>query len=275
MQKFTLITGASGGIGREMAFICAEKSFNLLLVALANSNLAELSEELRSKYAVEVNFLELDFSRIDAATDLYEWCVQNNYEVDMLINNLGIGGKEKFKDIRLDEIRQMIQLNAYVMSAITNLFLPMLNRQPRAYILNVSSTASYFNIPNKIVYSATKAYVNTFTTSLRNELKNSHVSVSLLCHGGSTHRVDPEVEKKLNNYFTTLVHETPHAIAKAGIEGMLKNKKIILPGFPSKFYMVISRIIPGFLADKLVRKLFVPSSPKKNYPKPIQEMTSH
>jgi uncharacterized protein len=273
MQKFTLITGASGGIGREMAFTCAEKGFNLLLVALPDTNLAELSDELRSKYSVEVNFLELNFSRIDAVTDLYDWCVQNNYEVDKLINNLGIGGKENFKNLNLEEIQQMIQLNAYVVSAITNLFLPMLNRQPRAYILNVSSTASYFNIPNKIVYSSTKAYVNTFTTSLRNELKGSHVSVSLLCPGGSTHRVDPEVKKKLNNYFTAFVHETPIAIAKAGIEGMLKGKKIILPGFPSKSYVFISKIIPGFLADKLVRKLFATSASKKSYAKPVQEIT--
>ena len=83
MKRFTLITGASGGIGREMAIVCAQRGFNLLLVALADSNLAELSEELRNKYRVDIDFLELDFSKTEAVTELYHWCTTNNYEVDM------------------------------------------------------------------------------------------------------------------------------------------------------------------------------------------------
>jgi short-subunit dehydrogenase len=275
MKKFTLITGASNGIGREMAFVCAEKGFNLLLVALADSNLAELSRELMDKYSVEVDFLEVDFGRNDAVTNLFDWCVDNNYEVNTLINNVGIGGKGEFSNLGLDEIQKMIHLNIYIVSAITNLFLPMLRRQPEAYILNVSSTASYFNIPNKTVYAATKAYVNTFTTSLRNELKGSPISVSLLCPGGSTHRVDPEVEKKLNNYFTALVHETPRSIAKVGIEGMMKKKKLILPGVTSKVYILVSKLLPGFMKDKLTRKLFSSSSAEKSFSKPVEKIATH
>jgi short-subunit dehydrogenase len=270
MKTFTLITGASGGIGKEMAIICAQRGFNLLLVALAESNLAELSEELRKTYSVEIDFLELDFGKPDAVTDLYDWCTRNNYEVDMLINNLGIGGRERFKNIGLGDIQKMIHLNTYIVSAVTNLFLPMLSRQPKAYILNVSSTAAYFNIPNKIVYSATKAYVNTFTTNLRSELKDTNISVSLLCPGGSTHRVDQEV-KRLNNYFKSLVHETPQAIAKDGINGMLKSKKLILPGFASKLYMILSKITPGFIRDRITNKLFTASPARKAYAKPRRE----
>jgi len=271
MKRFTLITGASGGIGREMAIVCAQRGFNLLLVALADSNLAELSEELRNKYRVDIDFLELDFSKTEAVTELYHWCTTNNYEVDMLINNLGIGGKGKFKNIGLGDIQKMIHLNIYILSAVTNLFLPMLSRQPRAYILNVSSTAAYFNIPQKIVYSATKAYVNTFTSSLRIELKGSNISVSLLCPGGSTHRVDQVVEKRLNNYFTSLVHETPQAIAKGGIDGMLKSKKLILPGFASKVYMIVSKVTPAFIRDRITNKLFTPPAGEKLYTKPPQK----
>ncbi len=257
-----------------MAFICAEKGFNLLLVALPNSNLAQLSDELRIKYAVEVDFLELDFDQADSVTDLYDWCLSNGYEVNMLINNVGIGGRGEFSNLGLDEIQKLIRVNIYIVSAITSLFLPMLRRQPKAYILNVSSTASYFNIPNKTVYAATKAYVNTFTTSLRNELKGSHISVSLLCPGGSTHRVDPEVEKKLNNYFTSLVHETPHQIAKSGIEGMLKGKKLILPGAVSKAYMIVSKLLPGFIKDSITRKIFKSSSVGKMHSKSIEKITT-
>jgi short-subunit dehydrogenase len=274
MKKFTLITGASNGIGREMAFVCAEKGFNLLLVALADSNLEQLSQELRDRNSVDVDYLELDLGHIEAATDLYDWCMKNDYQVNMLINNVGIGGRENFSNLSLVEIQKMIHLNTYIVSATTNLFLPMLRKQPEAYILNVSSTASYFNIPNKTVYAATKAYVNTFTTGLRNELKDSHVSVSLLCPGGSSHKVDPEVEKKLNNYFTALVHETPYLIAKDGIEGMLKKKKLILPGVMSKLYVLVSKLLPGFLKDRIIRKIFVSSSAGKSYSKPVEKITS-
>jgi short-subunit dehydrogenase len=274
MKKFTLITGASHGIGREMAFVCAEKGFNLLLIALPDANLAQLSDELRIKYGVDVDFLELDFADIDAVTDLYNWCVSNNYQVNMLVNNVGIGGKCEFSNLGLDEIQKMIHLNIYIVSAIINLFLPMLHHQPKAYILNVSSTASYFNIPNKTVYGATKAYVNTFTTSLRNELKGSHISVSLLCPGGSTHRVDPEVGKKLNNYFTALVHETPRSIAKDGIEGMLKKKKLILPGAVSKAYIVVSKLLPGFIKDSITRKIFNSPSARKSYSRSMEKITT-
>ena len=274
MKKFTLITGASHGIGREMAFVCAEKGFNLLLIALPDSNLAQLSDELRNKYAVEVDCLELDFDDLDSVTELYAWCISNSYDVNTLINNVGIGGRVEFSNLGLDEIQKLIRVNIYIVSAVTSLFLPMLRRQPKAYILNVSSTASYFNIPNKTVYAATKAYVNTFTTSLRNELKGSQISVSLLCPGGSTHRVDPEIEKKLNNYFTSLVHETPHSIAKKGIEGMLKEKKLILPGAVSKAYMIVSKLLPGFIKDSITRKIFRSSSDGKTHSRSMEKITT-
>ncbi|NEU08392.1 SDR family NAD(P)-dependent oxidoreductase [Flavihumibacter sp. R14] len=255
-ENFTLITGASSGIGNEMAINCAKRGFNLLLISLPETSLKDISLNLSKEYGVKVHYLEINLNNLNSPKKVYEWCESNDYNVNMLINNVGMGGRDKFENLSLTMISTMINLNIYILSAITNLFIPMLKAQQKAYILNVSSTASYFNIPNKIVYSATKAYVNTFTTSLRNELSHTNISVSLLCPGGSTHRVDLNVEKKLSSLFTSIIHETPKRIAEDGISGMLKNKKVILPGLVSKFYVFTSFILPSSLADQIVRKLF-------------------
>ena len=261
-NPFTLLTGASAGIGKEMAIICAKRGFNLLLVSLPGSNLSSFANELRENFKVEVDYFEIDLSETHAPVDVYNWCVDNGYQVNILINNVGTGGRGKFETLELSDIQSMIQINTCVISSLTNLFIPMLRQQKKAFILNVSSTASYFNIPNKALYAATKAFVNTLTSSLRNELAKTNISVSLLCPGGSTHRVDAHVGKKLNKYFVNIIHETPQSIAKAGIDGMLKKKRLILPGTASKLYVLVSKLIPVVIADKLVNRLFRPSMEK-------------
>jgi uncharacterized protein len=255
-HNFALLTGASAGIGKEMAIICARRGFNLLLVSLPNSNLPAVAKGLKENFNVQVDYLETDLSDQKAPEIVYNWCLENKYKVNVLINNVGTGGSEKFENLTLADIRAMIQLNTYVISSLTNLFIPMLRQQRKAYILNVSSTASYFNIPNKALYAATKAFVNTLTTSLRNELATTNISVSLLCPGGSTHKIDGNVKGKLNKFFVNIMHKAPRCIAEAGIEGMFREKRLILPGMASKFYVFVSRIIPVGFVDMVVKKLF-------------------
>src|SRR5688572_6786041 len=179
-QKYTLITGASAGLGRELAIAAAKRGFNILLVALPGTELAELARFLQDKYEVTVKYLEADLASLSAAKEVYLWCTQRGYEVDKLINNVGVGGSKPFENFSLSEMQAMIQLNIGVMASMTNVFMPMLRKQRKAHILNVSSTASFFNIPDKSVYAATKAFVNTLTTSLRNELHGTAISVSVL-----------------------------------------------------------------------------------------------
>jgi uncharacterized protein len=255
-HNFALLTGASAGIGKEMAIMCASKGFNLLLVSLPDRNLPSVAKELKEKFNVQVDYLETDLRDQKAPAIVYNWCLENEYEVNILINNVGTGGSERFENMTLADIGAMIQLNTCVISSLINLFIPMLKRQTKTYILNVSSTASYFNIPNKVLYAATKAFVNTLTTSLRNELANTNISVSLLCPGGSTHKIDANVEEKLNKFFVNILHNAPRSIARAGIEGMLREKRLILPGITSRLYVLVSRIVPVAFADLVVNKVF-------------------
>lgn len=255
-QKYTLITGASAGLGKELAVAAARRGFNLLLVALPGTELAELATIIQEKHNVTVKYLEVDLSGPVAAKEVYLWCTQRGYEVDKLINNVGMGGSKPFENFTLSEMQVMIQLNIGVMVSMTNVFMPMLRKQRKAHILNVSSTASFFNIPNKSVYSATKAFVNTLTTSLRNELKGTAIAVSILCPGGSRHKRDAVVEKKMSKGLSNFIHETPERIAEAGVRGMLRSKRMILPGLVAKLYVYTSRILPPVFSDFLVRKLF-------------------
>lgn len=257
-DQFTLITGAGAGIGRELAIACAKKGFHLLLVSLPGSELDQLSNTLSQEFGVKVYYLEIDLLAHTAPQQVYGWCLQKGYIVDKLINNAGIGGSCKFDELALSDIQTMILLNTYVITSITNLFLPMLRQQPKAYILNVSSTASFFNIPYKALYAATKAFVNTLTSSLRNELAGTGIVVSVLCPGGSTHKRDIHVEAKVSRWISDLIHETPASIAKAGIDGLLAGKRMILPGIVAKCYVYVSRLLPARLSDPVVRRLFAP-----------------
>ncbi len=257
---FTLITGAGAGIGKELAIVCASKRYNLLLVSLPGDDLAGLAADLSKLYRIDAHYLELDLTESTAPQQVFEWCMNNGYVVDKLINNVGIGGSQKFEELQLADIQSMILLNTYVTTSITNLFIPMLKQQPKAYILNVSSTASFFNIPYKAVYGATKAFVNTFSTSLRNELADTNIAVSVLCPGGSMHKRDAHVEQKISKGLSNIIHESPASIAQAGIRGMLAGKRMILPGLVSKLYVFVSRLIPISIADLVIRSLFKPAA---------------
>ena len=258
-QIFTLITGATAGIGKELAICCAERNFNLLLVGLPGSGCAEFAEELRDTYGIIVDFFEVDLLQPGSTELLLKWCLDKQYRVDKLINNVGMGGRRRFEDLTGPEIEKMILLNTAVPATITNLLIPILKKEHPAYILNVSSTAAYFSIPEKSLYSATKAFVNTFSHSLRNELSGTGISVSVLCPGGSHHKVDPVVKAKTNAFYSRLLHETPQLIARKGIKGMLERKKIIFPGIVTKMYVLGDSIVPSAIVDYLVNRIFLKS----------------
>ena len=253
---YTLITGASAGIGKELATACARRGLNILLVALPQSGLPGLSKHLQQNFGVQVDYMECDLAGPLSAQNIYDWCVTKGYEVDKLINNAGAGGSSPFETLSTADIQAMIHLNTNVLAAIINLFIPLLKKHEKAYILNVSSTASFFNIPNKALYAATKAFVNVLTTSLRNELKGTNISLSVLCPGGSKHKVDAVVRRKVSNRFSNLLHEEPSTIAEAGVNGMMKEKRMIFPGWVPKMYVVTAKLLPVTFADFLVRTLF-------------------
>ncbi|HMH21438.1 MAG TPA: SDR family NAD(P)-dependent oxidoreductase, partial [Puia sp.] len=172
-MEYALITGASKGIGRAIAGELASRKYNLLLVARSWDLLEKAAAELSSQYGVKVEWLALDLSGADAAQKVLEWCREKGYAVSVLVNNAGYGLSGPFEKYSLAEHQNMMQLNMGTLVGMTRLFLPELRRQPKAYIMNIASSAAYQAVPKLSLYAATKAFVLSFSRGLHQELHGS------------------------------------------------------------------------------------------------------
>ncbi|MFA5196741.1 MAG: SDR family oxidoreductase, partial [Bacteroidales bacterium] len=183
MPKTALITGASSGIGLELARIHASKGDNLVIVARNKTKLDELKTELESQYKISVYTLGRDLSMADSAKEVYEEIKKQNIKVYYLINNAGYGNYGYFTETSWKKEADMIQLNITTLTQLTKLFLPDMIKNGGGKILNLASTASFQPGPLMAVYFATKAYVLSFSQALNNEVKPQGVTVTALCPG--------------------------------------------------------------------------------------------
>lgn len=255
-RTYTLITGASMGIGRALAEECANRGHHLLLVALPDNGLEVLAAELKEKHPVSVHVLGLDMLAPGAPAEIFRWCCENAYPVNLLVNNIGVGGRSNFERCSTEELDQMLILNIRSATLLSQLFVALLRQHSRSCILNVGSAAGFFHVPYKAVYSATKAYLYSLTRSLRSELKPLGIHVALLAPGGASNRSDPVVHQKVNGWLHRNVHHTTGYIARVALDGALKRKKVIIPGILPKIYIRLSGAFPPSLVDAIVRKLF-------------------
>ena len=240
---YTLITGASSGLGKEFAIECARRKMNLILVSLPNENLGELCEALKLKYQVQISYREVDLTSRDSVEKLTSW-INKNFTIDMLINNAGVGGTHVFTDSTIDYLDNIIQLNIRAMTLITRLLLPGMKRTENAYILNVSSLAAFSPVPYKTIYPASKAFIHHFTRGLKAELKDSNIKVSVLNPGPIM--TNSDVSKRINgqSLYIRLSILTPERIARIAIKKLLREKSVIIPGFMNRFSAFLIHIVP-------------------------------
>ncbi|MGM9478362.1 SDR family NAD(P)-dependent oxidoreductase [Pedobacter sp. GSP4] len=255
-STYALITGASKGIGRAMAFALAKRKINLLLVARSTAELQELQTELKSSYGVKVDILSIDLSTAEAPHEVFNWVSENNYRLNILINNAGYGLWGKFSELPLADQLAMCQLNMATLTALCHLLLPNLAKEREAYILNVSSTAAYQAVPTLAIYSATKAYVLSFSRALRFELKNSPVSVSCLSPGpvdtGFAHRAGLDAFNKMAERFNM----KPDDVAEIAVKGLFAKKSEIIPGFTNIISVYANRILPKGFIEKMAAGIY-------------------
>lgn len=183
MKHTVLITGASNGIGLELAKIHAKQGGDLVLVARSADKLAQLAEELRSQYGVSVTVIAQDLAAPQAAQAVFAETERLGIQVDILMNNAGIGGHGRFFERELAKEQQMIQLNITALTELTHLYLQGMVARRRGKILNVSSTASFMPGPLQAVYYASKAYVTSFSQAVAEEVREFGVTVTALCPG--------------------------------------------------------------------------------------------
>ena len=230
MIKFTLITGASSGIGLEMANVCAEKGMNVLLVSLPNEDLAAKANSISTKYKIKAKFHECDLTELSDLNNLLQWVEENGFHVNFLINNAGFGGTMPFDEMSEGYINNMIDLNIKATTHVMNKFTPLLKLNSPSRILTVSSIISDISAPYKSLYAATKTYIRNISLSLAYELKKHGISVSVLLPGATpTNRVvTSQIEQ--GAYAARATVMSANEVARIAIDKTLKGKTIITTG---------------------------------------------
>lgn len=255
-KTYILITGASKGIGKAIAKALAKRNFNLLIVARSKNELSLLRTEIINDYGVNVEMLAIDLGRMNAPTEVAHWISSNRYQLNGLINNAGFGLWGNFADLKLSEQINMCRLNMDAVTEFCHLLLPNLLMAKQAYILNVSSTAAYQAVPTLAIYSATKAYILSFTRALRFELKDTSVSVSCLCPGpvdtGFAERAGLDAFSKMAQKFNM----QPNEVAEIAVKGMFNKKSEIIPGFTNLISVIGVRLLPKALIEKMAAGIY-------------------
>jgi hypothetical protein len=255
MKKIALITGASSGIGRELAHIHAATGGDLVLVARSTQKLNELKIELESKYKVIAVVVTKDLTAPNATQELYEEVKSLNIEVDYLINNAGFGGIGKFIERKLDEDVSMIQLNVVALTQLTHLFSQDFVKRASGKVLNVSSTASLIPGPLQATYYATKAFVTSFSNALSEELRGTGVTVTNLMPGAT----DTDFGK-VSGMDKTKLFDAPvsaRQVAQDGYDAMLSGEIDIISGltFSQKLLMKMMPFMPKKMVLKQIREM--------------------
>ncbi len=255
-KRYTLITGASGGIGLEIAKVFAEHGHDLILVARSTDKLKALQRELIEKYSIRAEVIARDLSRIGAGKELYLEILDKNLEVDILVNNAGFGIYGHFAKTDLGKELEMLQLNILSLTELTKLFLgPMLQRKS-GKILNLASTAAFQPGPVMACYYASKSYVLSFSEAVSNELKGTGVSVSALCPGPTVSDFQSRADINMDiSLFKASGIMSAQAVAVAGYKGLMSGKRVIVPGLMNKITPLGMRFLPRVLVTAIVRRL--------------------
>ncbi|MBK9530760.1 MAG: SDR family NAD(P)-dependent oxidoreductase [Chitinophagaceae bacterium] len=229
-KKYCLITGASEGFGKALALECASRKMNLVLVALPGPELYYLAGFIKNNYKVDVVAIEKDLSLEENCVQLFKEVQQLGLPVNMLINNAGLGSTMLFHEGSIAFYQKQIRLNIMATTLITHLFLDELRANGPSYIMNVGSLCSYFFLAKKQVYGATKSFIYFFSKSLRRELKQDNIHISVVCPGGMNTNVSVTLLAKSAGWLSRQSVMNPEDVAPVAINGLLKRKEVIIPG---------------------------------------------
>ena len=245
-----LITGASSGIGLELAKLHARQGGDLILVARSQDKLESLKQELEAEHAVKVTVITQDLSQSDAADRVFSQTQAMGLEVDILINNAGFGGHGLFNSRDLTAEKAMIQVNVAALTSLTHLYLQGMVARNRGRILNVSSTASFMPGPLQAVYYATKAYVTSFSQAIAEEVAGNNVTVTALCPGPVATGFVAAAD--LHGVAVFEQSKSAKSVAECGYKAMIRGELVAFNETKLKF--LLNWVVP-FLPRKLVLKV--------------------
>lgn len=254
-KKVALITGASTGIGKELAHIHAENGGDMVIVARSKVKLEALKNEIETNQSVKVLVLAKDLSKPEAPKEIYNEIKAAGIEIDYLINNAGFGGRGKFHEREWEQDLAMINLNITALTALTRFFLPDFVKRNEGRILNVSSTASFMPGPLQAVYFATKTYVQFFSNAIAEELHDTNITVTNLMPGAT----ETEFARTSGMEKTGLFKNAfgARGVAEDGYNGMLKGKLDVISGvsFSQRMMFPMIKFTPKKVVLKQIRKM--------------------
>lgn len=248
-----LVTGASSGIGTVLTRQLAAEGSDLVVVARSTDLLEELAEDLREVHGVEVEVLAADLTDPAGLADVEGRLRDVARPVDLLVNNAGFGTTGRFADQDADTEDREIQLNVAAVVRLTHAALPGMQARGRGGILNVSSIASFQPIPNMAVYSATKAFVTSFTEAIHEELAGTGVHVTALCPGFTrTNFVDAAQAHGDASKIPDFIWMEPEPVAAAGLRAVAANRATVVPGLQYKLSTGASRVLPSAVTRRVI-----------------------
>jgi len=255
-NEYALITGASLGIGREIAKELSRRNFNTLLVALDSPELLEVEQYIRQNYATNVDSFAIDLTESNSAQQVYDWCKKNNYIVTMLVNNAGFGEGGYFENISLDRYNSMIDLNNKACVNLTYKFLPDMKKLGKSHIMNTSSMEATVPLPYKSVYTGTKNFIYAFSLALNEEVRRFGVKITILCPGPVLTNEGGLQRLKAQGNKAKLLLMMPDKVAKIAVKNMLKGMLISNPGKMNWWITKIVKFIPTKLKMRLLERIF-------------------
>lgn len=250
-----LITGASNGIGLELAKIHASKGDNLVLVARNVSKLNELKTELENLYKIQIHIIVKDLAVPDAAQEVYDETTTQGIAINYLINNAGFGDYGLFYMTDWDKAIRMINLNITSLTQLTYLYLKDMVSRGSGRIMNVASTAAFQPVPTMSVYSATKAFVLSFSEAVNNEVKDKGVTVTALCPGPTSTGFRTAAAMEKSGLFKDGKSAGPKEVAEYGYKAMMSGRPVAIHGTKNYIMARAASLLPRKIVLNTTRKM--------------------
>lgn len=256
-NEVILITGASTGIGKELARCFANDQLDLVLTARNKDRLESLAEELRNSHNIDVYVCACDLASPNGTEQLIDFINTHHLKVHILVNNAGFGISGAFKDTPWDDVHGMMQLNMITLVDLTYKCLPHMLQQNSGGILNVASTAAFQPGPNFAVYCATKSFVLSFTEALHEELHQTGIKVTALCPGATLTEFQKRSNMEKSLLFNrSLIPLVPvESVAKQGYNALKQGKVFVVTGKMNKLSTFLVRLVPRVLVRKIAARL--------------------
>ncbi|GEO06540.1 short-chain dehydrogenase [Adhaeribacter aerolatus] len=253
--KTALITGASSGIGYELTRCFAQDGHNVVMVANHEDKLQQAAQQIRTEFPlVTIQTVSVDLSRDGAADRLYSEVQDKGFQVDFLVNNAGFGEKGPFLENELDKELALIHLNVITLVTLTKRYLREMVSRGSGKILQVSSVAAFLPHPLLAVYAATKSFVLSFSESLQNEIKDTPVTITVLCPPPTETNFFEVANMENSKIANSSQVQAADEVAKAGYEGLLKGDARVLPTFVAKMYAAQGITLPDSVNAAIVHK---------------------